>query len=78
MTTAEVALAVSAVSLIAQGVNAWLHQRIRAELAELSAELLDKIDSKYVTNVVCQGRMELAEERARNIRRMPGPGSNAA
>ena len=53
MNAAEWAIAISVVSLAAQCVNAWLNQRMRAELAELQLNLLDRINREFVPREVC-------------------------
>jgi hypothetical protein len=52
--TAEVAIAISFLSLVAQFVNAWLNQRMRTELAELQL----KIDAKMARDYIPRGEFE--------------------
>lgn len=58
--TAEWAIAISVVSLIAQLVNGWLNQRMRAELAELQLKIFDRMDREYVPREVCLLRHNMA------------------
>lgn len=53
MSGAEWAIAISLVSLVAQLVNAWLNQRMRAELAELQLKIFDRMDEHYVPREIC-------------------------
>ena len=51
-----IAIAVSLFGFVGQLVNAWLHQRVRAELAEMKGEIIERADKRYVLCEVCSIR----------------------
>jgi hypothetical protein len=60
---AEVALALSILTALAQALNAWFGQRVRADIAEMRAELLDAIDERFVRKLLCEVEMGRCRER---------------
>jgi len=62
MNGANLAIAISVVSLAAQGLNAWLNSRMRAELAELKLEISKQMGAEFVRHEVFGNEIKRVEQ----------------